>query len=233
MAQRGSSSARPRRHSISSAPPPTTSSAPDHLLRPRPPPPRRPQPPPAVAARAAPNHLQRQQQMDLAEPTFPVPSASTMAFPAPAGPCSGGSKSVLDGMAGPSMKPVELEELAASSMKPVHLEEMAGPSMNPVELEELDPMGDVDKQRLKWETINEDQQVWDALDEQRKLRKKEEMKQRQEERKHKQEERRHKQEERRLKQEYNKKIKLEVAARRKELQDRKKKQANELQDTRT
>jgi hypothetical protein len=29
-------------------------------------------------------------------------------------------------------------------------------------------MGDVDKQRLKWETINEDQQVWDALDEQRK-----------------------------------------------------------------
>jgi hypothetical protein len=35
--------------------------------------------------------------MDLAEPTFPVPSASTMAAPAPAGPCSGGSKSVLDG----------------------------------------------------------------------------------------------------------------------------------------
>jgi hypothetical protein len=66
-------------------------------------------------------------------------------------------------MAGPSMKPVELQELAGSSMKPVHLEEMAGPSMNPVELEELDPMGDVDKQRLKWETINEDQQVWDAL----------------------------------------------------------------------
>jgi hypothetical protein len=77
---------------------------------------------------------------------------------------------VLDyvGMAGPSMKPIQLEELAGSSMKPVHLEEMAGPSMKPVELEELDPMGDVDKQRLKWETINEDQQVWDALDEQRK-----------------------------------------------------------------
>ncbi|XP_051227062.1 uncharacterized protein [Lolium perenne] len=78
-------------------------------------------------------------------------------------------------MAGPSMKPVELEELAASSMKPVHLEEMAGPSMKPVELEELDPMGDVDKQRLKWETINEDQQVWDALDEQRNLSKNSEM----------------------------------------------------------
>ncbi|XP_047070441.1 uncharacterized protein LOC124678626 [Lolium rigidum] len=118
-----------------------------------------------------------------------------MAAPAPAGPRSGGSKSVLDGMAGPSMKPVELEELAGSSMKPVHLEEMAGPSMKPVhleemagpsmkpvhleemagtsmkpvELEELDLMGDIDKQRLKWETINEDQQVWDALDEQRNL----------------------------------------------------------------
>ena len=72
------------------------------------------------------------------------------------------------GMAGPSMKPIQLEELAGSSMKPVHLEEMAGPSMKPVELEELALMDDVYKQRLKWETINEDQQVWDALDEQRK-----------------------------------------------------------------
>ncbi|XP_051207534.1 uncharacterized protein [Lolium perenne] len=106
--------------------------------------------------------------MDLAETTFPVSSTAIVAAPAPAGPHSGGSKSVLDGMAGPSMKPVELEELAGSSMKLVHLEEMAGPSMKPVELEELDPMGDVDKQRLKWETINEDQQVWDALDEQQK-----------------------------------------------------------------
>ncbi|XP_047081502.1 uncharacterized protein LOC124692227 isoform X2 [Lolium rigidum] len=119
--------------------------------------------------------------MDLAEPTFPVPSTATVAAPALAGPHSGGSESVVDGMAGPSMKPIQLEELAGSSMKPVHLEEMAGPSMKPVELEELDPMDDVYKQRLKWETINEDQQVWDALDEQRKLRKKEERKQRQEE----------------------------------------------------
>jgi hypothetical protein len=74
----------------------------------------------------------------------------------------------LEELAGSSMKSVHLEEMAGPSMKPVHLEEMAGPSMKPVHLEELDPEGDVDKQRLKWETINEEQQVWDALDEQRK-----------------------------------------------------------------
>jgi hypothetical protein len=35
--------------------------------------------------------------MDLAETTFHVSSTATVAAPAPAGPHSGGSKSVLDG----------------------------------------------------------------------------------------------------------------------------------------
>nr|XP_051190944.1 leucine-rich repeat extensin-like protein 3 [Lolium perenne] len=84
----------PRCHSpppptTSSTPPPTTSSAEQHA------------PPPTTSSAEQhappPTTFSTEQHAPQAEPTFPVSSASTMAAPAPAGPCSGGSKSVLDG----------------------------------------------------------------------------------------------------------------------------------------